>query len=227
MSENSKSASGKGVIVEFDFTALDGASILFETAKAQLAERGVALTPKLEALHLAGGSYQGAFAELYDRVGKKFDAAKSARELAEGFKAALDRKLASAVTPGFKAFVKELASRGVKVVVDTRGNTSVLAEALSGFGDSVSVFAEESTTYGSLKWDAWRRACGANGFSEAFSVAVTGSGLGVQAALVAGLAAVAVVNDHVAYQDFGGADAVVNSLDAKAAGEVLRAHHVN
>jgi hypothetical protein len=53
------------------------------------------------------------------------------------------------------------------------------------------------------------------------TLAVTGSGLGVKSALLAGMGSIAVVNDHVAYQDFGGADETVTALDAAAAKKVL------
>jgi len=39
--------------------------------------------------------------------------------------------------------------------------------------------------------------------------------------LLSGMASVAVVHEHVAYQDFGGADEVVKTLDAAAAKKVL------
>ena len=55
-----KSKIFKGVIVEFDFTVLDGSKLLFDTAKALLQKSGVELTPQLEAMHLAGGNYHGA-----------------------------------------------------------------------------------------------------------------------------------------------------------------------
>ena len=51
--------------------------------------------------------------------------------------------------------------------------------------------------------------------------AVTGSGLGVKSALVAGMRSVAVMNDRVAYQDFGGAGEIVDGLSAKAAKRIL------
>ena len=227
MSEESK-ALQKGVIVEFDFTVLDGAKILFDVAAAQLAPRGVELTPRLEAAHLAGGNYQGAFAELYAKLEKKHDAAKSARELAEGFRAALDAKLPGSVTGKFKAFVGALVAKGVRVVVSTRADAEVLRGELAEFpAEQVCVYSEPSSTYGSLKWDAWRRACLSNHLSECLAVAVVGSGFSARAALVAGLASVAVENPRVAWQDFGGIDAMVPELDAAAASEVLRALHID
>ena len=53
------------------------------------------------------------------------------------------------------------------------------------------------------------------------TIAVTGSGFGVKSALVAGLGSVAVTSPHVAYQDFGGADEVVEELSAPTARRLL------
>jgi len=226
MAEEMKSLT-RAVIVEFDFAAFNGADALFETAKKVFAEHGVELTDKLEAMHLAGGSYQGAIAELYAALGKKGDAAKLAKEIDSAFKAELAAKAPSAVDAQFKGFVKALVDKGVKVIVDTRSPVDAIAAALSEFGEAVTVYAEPSLTYGSIKWDAWLRACRANHVHQSLTVAVTGSGFGVRAALVAGLSAVAVQGKRTAYQDFGGADAVVAKLDAKLVPEILRVLHIS
>ncbi len=210
----------RGVVVEFDFAVLDGAKLLFDVTKKYLDDAGIDFSKKLEALHMAGGNYQGAFAELFEKVGSKRDAAKAARELNDAFNAAVAEKAVGAVTPAFKDFLKALAGKDVKVVVATRGDVAALSAALEGTG--AAVHAETATTYGSCKWDAWKRACHANGLVDVLTAGVTGSGYGVKAALLAGLSALAVVHDHVAYQDFGGADATVDQLDAKAAKEILR-----
>ena len=216
-----------GVVVELDFTAIDGSSLLFDTAKTLLAEQGVELTFKLEAMHLAGGKFQGGLAELYSVVGKEGDAAQTARELASRFNAAITERLPGAVSAGLKAFLKELSAKGVKTVLATRGDPAALRSALEGFDpDLVVPFQETSSTYGGGKWDAWRRVCHANGLVDLLTVGVTGSGFGVKAVLVAGMSALAVVHPHVAYQDFGGADAVVDGFNAALAKEALRMLHL-
>ena len=226
MSEEKK-ALPRGVVVEFDFTAIDGSQLLFDTAKKQLAPFGIDLSVKLEAIHLAGGNYQGGLTELFAATGVAQDAARSAQDLAEAFKSALTERAAAAVTPGFKAFVKALTDKGVKVVVATRADVEQLRPALEGLDAGlVSLYAEPSNTYGNCKWDAWRRACNQNGLVNMLAVAVTGSGKGVKSALVAGMSALAVSHDHVAYQDFSGADVVVDAFDAKLAQEVLRMLHM-
>ena len=72
-----------------------------------------------------------------------------------------------------------------------------------------------------MKWDAWRRACVANRLKHMCTVAVTGSGFGVKSALIAGMGSMAVMNDHVSWQDFGGADEVVEELSAPTARRLL------
>ena len=228
MAEEKKSGRlPRAVIVEFDFTVLDGADILFDVARKRLAECGIELTAKLEALHLANGNCQGAIKELFDRFGKKHDPAKTARELMDAFRAALTERLPEAIPDGFKAFVKALGAKGLKTVIATRADLEALRPALAEFdSEMVLAYSEPSMTYGNCKWDAWRRAARANGLHEILTVAVTGSGYGVKSALIAGLPAIAVVNDHVAYQDFGGADVVVKAFSAGLADDVMRMLHL-
>ena len=137
MADENKNALQRGVVVEFDFTAIDGSQLLFETAKKVLKGHGVDLTVKLEAMRLVGGNYQGGLSELFEFLGSKADAAKVAQELAEAFRAALGTQAVQAVTPEFKAFVKALVDKGVKVVVATRSDVEPLKAALAGIGGVV------------------------------------------------------------------------------------------
>ena len=66
----------------------------------------------------------------------------------------------------------------------------------------------------------------ANDLHEMLTVAVTGSGYGVKAVLVAGMSAIAMIHDHVAYQDFGGADVVADGFSADLAKDVFRMLHI-
>ncbi|MBQ6329244.1 MAG: hypothetical protein IJI35_09550 [Kiritimatiellae bacterium] len=213
----------RGVIVEFDFAAMNGAELLFETTRKFLADLdGIPFDAITEARYLAGGNYQGGLSELFSIVKTKKTAQKAARDLAAAFNAALTEAVPSAVSPSFRNFVKVLADRGVRVVIATRADVAAVrmafAQILSG---DVVLYQETSTCYGSVKWDAWRRACVANRLRHLNAVAVTGSGFGVKSALVAGMGSMAVVNDHVSWQDFGGADEVVEELSAPTARRLL------
>ena len=218
----------KGVIVEFDFAAMDGAGLLYKTTEALLKEiDNIPFDARIEAQHLAGGNYQGGLAEYFALVKTKKTAAKAAKALTERFEAALDAAVPAAVTPAFKNFVKTLADRGVKVIIATRANGEAVAGAFADvLGENVVLYKETAPTYGCVKWDAWRRACVANKLRSSMALAVTGSGHGVKSALLAGIGVVAVVNDRVAYQDFGGADEVLKQLDGPAAKTVLGVLHL-
>ena len=217
----------RAVVVEFDFAALDGASILFEVAKKRLAEVGIELTEKLEALHLVNGNCQGALKELFGIFGNKHDPAKAARELMEAFRVALTTKAHEAFTPGFKAFIAAISAKGLKTIIATRSDIEALKPALAEFdANFVIPYSEPSMTYGNCKWDAWRRAVRTNDLHEILTVAVTGSGYGVKSALVAGFPVIAIVHDHVAYQDFGGADVVTDGFSANLADDVMRMLHL-
>jgi len=213
----------KGVIVEFDFAAMEGAGLLQETTACFLGDLdGIPFDARIEAKYLSGGNYQGALAEYFAVVKTKKTAAKAARDLSAAFVKALDEAVPKSVTPAFRNFVKALSDKGVKVVIATRADVDRVAPAFAPIlSDKVVLYHEESQTYGAVKWDAWRRACVAERLKPFNAVVVTGSGLGVKSALIAGIAALAVTNAHVAYQDFSGADAVVSELGAPAAKKVL------
>jgi len=213
----------KGVVVEFDFAAMDGGALLYNTTAALMKENEIPFDKRAEAEHLAGGNYQGGFAEYFAVVKTKKTSAKAAKDVAERFGHALEEAIPAAVNADFRAFVKALAEKGVKVVIATRANVERIAPAFEGLlGDDVVLYQETSQCYGSVKWDAWRRACAHNKLLNCLSVAVTGSGFGVKSALLAGLGAFAVVHEHVAYQDFGGSDEAVEKLDLAAAKSILR-----
>lgn len=217
-------ATEKGVIVEYDFAAMDGAGLLFETAKRFLEELDhIPFDAAAEARYLAGGNYQGGLAEYFQVVKTKKTALRAARELDESFREALAVAIPTTVGSAFRNFVKTLTDRAVKVVIATRADLGRVREAFAPvLGERVVLHHEESVAYGTAKWDAWRRACVAARLRYFSTLAVTGSGYGVKAALRAGMASLAVVNDHVAYQDFSGVDEVVRELGAPAAKAALK-----
>lgn len=217
----------KGVVVEFDFAVADGAQLLFDVTHDYLDGIGIELDIKREAIHLCGGNVQGGLKELFESLDDKHSPEKAAREIGEKFVKALRENVADAFTPGFRDFVRTLNENGVKVVIASRAGADAIAAQLGDLaGDLVVPFTEMSTTYGNCKWDAWRRSVRKNGLYEIMSAAVTGSGAGVKSALMAGLCALGVVHPHTEWQDFGGADAVVEALDASAAQTVLRMLHM-
>ena len=215
----------KGIIVEYDFAAMDGAELLFNTATKFLKDLdGIAFDSVIEARHFAGGNYQGCFEEYFPIVKTKKTALKAGRDFDAAVRQAFTAALATPPGAAFVNFVSTLAAKNVKVVISTRAdieNEGVRNAFAALLGPNCELNNEESTTYGSVKWDAWRRACARTSIKPYNAVAVTGSGYGVKAALRAGIASVAVMNPRNAYQDYSGCDEFVKALDTAAAKKCL------
>ena len=214
---------GRGVVIEFDFAVMNGAELLFKTAKKFLKELDkIAFDDALEARYLAGRTYQDGFARLFAAVKTKKTVQKAVRDFSSAFNSAVTDAVPAAVTVQFRNFIKALTDAGLAVAIATRADLEAVRPAFeSVLGERVILYHEDSETYGFPMWEAWRRACMEMEMKHALVRAIAGSGFGVKSALVAGMRSVAVINDRVAYQDFGGAGEIVEELSGKTARKFL------
>ena len=214
---------GKGIVIEFDFAAMNGAELLFRTTRKFLRDLDkLPFDESLEARCLAGRTYAEGLARLFAQAKTKKTAPKAARELAVAFASAVTGAVPTAVGVPFRNFVKTFVEAGFSVAIVTRADLDAVRPAFeSVLGENVVLYHEESDGYGFPTWESWRRACMALEMKHAVVWAVSGSGFGVKSALVAGMRSVAVVNDRVAYQDFGGASEIADELSGKSAKKFL------
>ena len=214
---------GRGIVIEFDFAAMNGAELLFKTTKKFLRDLDkIPFDESLEARYLAGRSYSDGFTRLFAQSKTKKTAPKAARELAVAFASAVTAAVPTAVGIPFRNFVKALVDAGFSIAIATRADLDAVRPVFeSVLGETVILYHEESDGYGFPTWESWRRACMALEMKHATVRAVSGSGFGVKSALVAGMRSDAVINDRVAYQDFGGASEVANELSGKSAKKFL------
>lgn len=213
----------KSVIIELDFTAVNGAELLFNTAKELLMKiDNIELDAPSEARYLQGKDYQEGLQAYFTAIKTKKTAQKAAKDLTVAWGSALDKAISEAATPAFKSFVASLVDKNITVVLATRAETEKVSEVFADIlSDKVHVYQDTGTSYGGPKWDMWRRAAHAAKVPYASALALTGSGTGVKAALRAGMGSIAVMNPHVAYQDFTGADEIVTALDKNAAKKIF------
>ena len=214
---------GRGVVIEFDFAAVNGAKLLFETAKKFLRELdAIPFDDSLEARYLAGRTYLDGLTRLFAQAKTKKTAQKASRDLAAAFADAVTAAAPGAVGVPFRNFVKALVDAGFAVAIATRADLDAVRPAFeSVLGEKVILYHEESDGYGFPTWESWRRACMALEMKHASVRSVAGSGFGVKTALVAGMKSIAVTNDRIAYQDFGGAYEVVDELSGQTAKKFL------
>lgn len=216
---------GKGVIVDFDFAVANGAEILFKAAKEFLKELdGIKLDESLEARYLAGNGYEDGFSRLFAVAKTKKTAPKAAREFAAAFARQLTDAVPKAVGPSAKNFIKALVEKGVKLVVATRADLEAVKSALAFVPEEqMAFYRETSDSYGACRWDTWLRAAHDAQIGRPLARALAGSGFSVRSALRAGLGTAAVVTPHVAYQDFGGANVILDELSGKTAKKFMEA----
>ena len=214
---------GRGVVIEFDFAAMNGAELLFKTAKKFLEGLdNIPFDDALEARFLAGRTYLDGLTRLFAQAKTKKTAQKASRDLAVAFADAVTAAVPEAVGVPFRNFVKALVDAGFAVAIATRADLDTVRPAFeSVLGEKVILYHEESDGYGFPTWESWRRACIALEMKHALVHAVAGSGFGVKTALVAGMKSIAVIRDRIAYQDFGGAYEVVDELSGKTAKKFL------
>lgn len=213
----------KSVIIELDFTAINGAEILFGTTKDLLKKiDNIELDAPSEARYLQGKDYQEGLQAYFTAIKTKKTSQKAAKDLTAAWSTQLTKALSEAATPAFKAFIAALVDKNVTVVLSTRAEADKVSEIFADIlSDKVLVYQDAGSCYGGPKWDMWRRAAHAAKVPYTSAIAITGSGTGVKSALHAGLGSIAVMNPHVAYQDFTGADEIVTALDKNAAKKVL------
>jgi len=213
----------KGILLEFDFAAVDGSSLLYAAASGvfESYSLGIAFDKMAEARYFSGKKLVDAVSAHLSRAKSKRGVEKTACMIEAAFDASLAGALASAVNADLKGFLKTLSAAGVKIVVFSRLDPEDVKAAIGPFAPEAEVYLETSVVYGAARRDAWLRMCAKGKLSPKSSVAVSGNAEGVKAALISGIPSAA-VHEHVSYQDFGGADAVSGKIDAAFAKKILK-----
>lgn len=219
----------KVVIIDFDFAVMDGATLLYDTTRKFLKKLdNLKLDEALEARCFAGNAIQKGLENFFAIQKTKKTAVKAARDLSAAFIEALNREVPNAISIGFKNFIKAMLEKDVAVMIRTRADLEAVEAAFKPLlNDQVVLSHEDFDVYGAVKWESWCRSYMAMGMTRSTALAITGSGFGVKSAMLVGVTSVAVVSDHVAYQDFGGASEVVNEISGKTAKNVFRALHID
>jgi len=203
-----------GLVFELEKLAMPGQRLLFEVCQKVLKEKQVALSPVLwSRFGLANPLAQG-LGRLFAMLDKKSLAAdKLAREVQDVFFSEIARP-AVKLNAALNALLTEAAKLNIKI-----GALSFLpdeqAQALLahlGLQEIARMCVMQKTTGHVPTPDCWLMTCKAIGVPPRHSVAVVESAVACNAALEAGLRCVVVPDEFTAYQDFGGADQVVENL---------------
>ena len=218
----------QSLVIDFDFTQLEGGKLRFETARDFLAKLdNIKLDPVIEARYLSGKSILDGVTALFQKVKTKKTSVKATRDLATEFRKALNTAIPSGLSNAFKNFLKALTDKGVKVYLVSRCDPKQ-AETLFGsvLSDSVTLLTTEPSGYDFIDCVSCMQLLSGKSLTRGTVTLMLGTGPAVKAALQLGLRSIAVIHDHVAYQDFTGANAVLNELSGKTAKKVLDYLHI-
>jgi hypothetical protein len=215
----------KGVIIEFDFTVLDGAEMLYEIT-SKICETFKFDPPfkiQSECRFLLGKSYVTGLTEYFSFVKTKRNPEKAASDILKSFVGQLGERISKIEKKGAVDFVEKLLEKKIKVVVFSYAAPELVRSFFGKIAEDPNFIVHQETPfiYAGSKIDTWKRMCNEYSLRRLACYAVTGNQHGLKGALLSGVPAMAVVHEHVAFQDFGGADFVVQALDGKCAEQIL------
>lgn len=212
------------LLVELENLAVGGRGIVFDVLRTVLADKGITLRPSMFSrycIHRSPAQYLPAILKLADKTrlsdeklageileGVSLSMADGGNKLNAGFTALLDAAEKAGMMIGFLSCCSEETS---SALLGRLGVDQETATVLTCCGDT----KHDPTP------DAWLKLAKQLGVPPRQSIAVTTSSLSCKAALSAAMRCVAVPDDYTEFQDFGGADMVLDELTSEVATPIL------
>lgn len=223
--EAASESSPFALLFELEFVAMDSRQAAYDLLQNLLGEHRLELTPVLfsrYALHPSPKQYMPA---LLDALGaKKVNADKLATELVNGL-AMYYSSNETALNPIAGQMLKLAQERGIALGV-LSAQPEVAAEALIARlnldADTMTLFAYDAAEHPVFpRADMWLKITKSLGRSPRSCVAMVGSSVSAKSALSSGMRCVALPDAFTAFQDFGGADAVLEDSSAEDLAELI------
>lgn len=221
--EKKDTTGGIAMLFELENTALQGRQRLFEIVRKQAAGSGV----KLDASQfirngLKSAADQSLAGILAANGVAKGEAAKAAEEAASIYAADI-RTGKVALQPSVVKLLQTAARKGcilgaLSVLEETDAQAAI--ERLE-LGVEVKLLAHKPTEPAFPRPDLWYKLLKIAGHQNGAAVAVVSSLVACKSALAAGLRCIVVPDAYTSFQDFSGADIVVDSAEAVNASEIL------
>ncbi len=203
-----------GLVFELEKLAIPGQRLLFEACQKVLKDKQVSLNPVLWSRFGLVNSLAQGLARLLATLDKQsLSADKLAHAIQDVFLREITRP-AVKLNATLDSLLTEAAKLNFKI-----GALSLLpdeqAKALLahlGLQETAPMCVMQKTTGNTPTPDCWLMTCKAIGIPARHCVAVVESAVACNSALEAGLRCVVVPDEFTSYQDFGGADQVVENL---------------
>lgn len=203
-----------GLVFELEKLAIPGQRFLFAACQKALKDKQVSLTPALwSRFGLANSLTQGLGRLLATTDKQSLSADKLARTIQDIFLREITQpavKLNAALHALFSEAVKLNFKIGTLSLLPDEQAQALLAHL--DLRETAPVCAMQKNNGHAPTPDCWLMTCKAIGIPPRHCVAVVESAVACNAALEAGLRCVVVPDEFTSYQDFGGADLVVEDM---------------
>lgn len=208
--ERGEAASTPGIVFELDTFAFSGRGAMFEVCEGVLKEKKIKLPKTVFCRYCLWHQLNRGLAGLAAAEGRKISVEKLSKEIIKQYE---ERMIKKSTVPDKKAVsilsgAKEdgLALGGLSFLSEE--NASLLFERLE-LGESALLLAAKEGIGSPPTRDCWRKLAGKMGLNPRMCLALTTSAASCQAALAAGMRCVVVPDEFTEFQDFAGADKVV------------------
>ena len=209
----------RAVLFELENIAVGGRQIAFDVMKKIMADKGVKLTPFLFSRYCLDRSLKNGVGELLESLGKvRLSKEKLVADIIDDMKSALLRE-SLALAPVMKKLTKRAAEENVVVGALScldRDTARQLVDKLKLSDEIAEVVPCACGERNYPSADAWLKLAKNMSISPGACVVVATCSRSSQSAVSSGMRCLVVPDSFTSFQDFGGADYVLDTLDDAA-----------
>lgn len=200
-----------GLVIDFDYTVVDGIGILEKVCAKLLGSAGVNVTPSVFARSLFGAK---AVSAVHALLGA--GSATTSEAVLASLSPAMDKAIENApVNATVLAVCNQATEQGIKVLFVTSRSLGVVEQKLESVGiqGAQLLKVDRCDRFGEYAVDAWVKAARMIRLSPRHCTAIAASAMSIRQAVVAGMRTAAFTNPLISFQDFTGADYVADGTD--------------
>ncbi|MBN2684408.1 MAG: hypothetical protein JXR40_03950 [Pontiellaceae bacterium] len=211
------------LIFELEYVAAKVRGVEFEAIKSAVSSKGVELTPVLFGRSGMSSLHRQAITDVLTLCDKRSDAIEKAVAEVDKTVAAYCENEAE-LDAGLLKLIKAAQDRGIPVVTFTALPKELAVKLMSKLGldkMGVELIVPEEVKESFPRADDWLKMLKQSNKEHVTLVAVVSSQVACKGALTAGAACVVVPDEYTAFQDFGGAMLVLDSLSDEKPDTIL------
>ena len=207
-----------GLVFELEYSAIAGRAVIFDVMKNILSDRGVELTPALFSQHCIHGRLEQSIHTILETSGKtRVSEDKVVQDVSKAIRLSLADGSVGLV-PGVFELLRAARDKGLPLgalsSLDEEGAQNLISRlGLDALDVQLHCYSTNDEGVPLPDADAWRRLAKRMGVSHMGTLAMASSRHACQAAMVNGMCCIATPDPYTGFQDFSGADFVIDSME--------------